>query len=101
VLREALVAGLASLPGTRIYGPRTGALPTVAVTIDKFDSGTVAQRLNDEYAIAVRVGLHCAPLAHRTIGTFPNGTLRVSFGCFNTEKEVGALISALKGVCGK
>ena len=100
VLREALVAALAALPGARVYGPRTGALPTVAVTIDKYDSGIVAQRLNDEYAIAVRVGLHCAPLAHRTIGTFPNGTLRVSFGCFNTEKEVGALMTALADICG-
>ena len=101
VLREALVAGLAALPGARVYGPRTGALPTVAVTIDKFDSGTVAQRLNDEYAIAARVGLHCAPLAHRTLGTFPNGTLRFSFGCFNTEKEVDTLCTALAGICGK
>jgi cysteine desulfurase/selenocysteine lyase len=101
VLREILVAGLAALSGVRVYGPRSGALPTVAVTIDKFDSGIVAQRLNDDYAIAVRVGLHCAPLAHRAIGTFPNGTLRFSFGCFNTEKEVGALIAALAGICGK
>lgn len=100
-LREAFIAGLASVPGARVYGPRAAALPTVALTIDKNDSGIVAQRLNDEHDIAVRVGLHCAPLAHRTIGTFPQGTLRVSFGCFNTEKEVGALISALAGICGK
>jgi cysteine desulfurase/selenocysteine lyase len=101
-LREALVTGLALIPGVRFRGPRAHALPTVSLTIDGYDNGSAAQRLNDEYDIAVRVGLHCAPLAHRTIGTFPDGTIRVSFGCFNTEKEVAALCAALAGIiCGK
>jgi selenocysteine lyase/cysteine desulfurase len=43
-----------------------------------------------------RVGLHCAPLAHRTIGTHPIGTARFSFGYYNTEKEVEIAIKALK-----
>jgi cysteine desulfurase / selenocysteine lyase len=100
-LKEAFYAGIALLPGARVRGPRAHALPTVSLTIDGCDNGTAAQRLNDEYDIAVRVGLHCAPLAHRTIGTFPDGTIRVSFGCFNTEKEVSALCAALAVICGK
>jgi len=100
-LREALCDGLAMVPGARVHGPRAPALPTVSFTVEGYDGGTTAQRLSDEYDIAVRVGLHCAPLAHRAIGTFPQGTIRVSFSCFNTEKEVVAFCAALAGICGK
>jgi len=99
-LKEVFLAGLSALSGARVYGGRgPKTLPTVSITFNGLDSGTVAQRLNDEYAIAVRVGLHCAPLAHRTIGTFPKGTVRVSFGCFNMEQEVMTLCTALAGIC--
>jgi selenocysteine lyase/cysteine desulfurase len=46
----------------------------------------------------VRAGLHCAPLAHRTIGTYPIGTVRFSFGFYNTEKEVDKALKALKEI---
>ena len=45
-----------------------------------------------------RVGLHCAPLAHRTIGTYPIGTVRFSFGYYNTEKEIEKALKALKEI---
>jgi cysteine desulfurase / selenocysteine lyase len=101
-LTEALLTGLAAMPEVRIHGPKApgATLPIVSVTFARHDSGSVAQRLNDEYDIAVRVGLHCAPLAHRAIGTFPGGTLRISFGYFNSEADVAALLSALKTICG-
>lgn len=101
-LAEGLVENLQAVKGVRLHGPVQGAvLPTVSMTFAGKDSGTIAQRLNDEYDIAVRVGLHCAPLAHRTIGTFPGGTIRVSFGYFNTEKDVSALCHALSCICGQ
>lgn len=50
----------------------------------------------DRAGIAVRAGLHCAPLVHRRIGTFPEGTVRVSFGAFNTERDVDRLVSVLR-----
>lgn len=100
-LAGALLDGLRSIPRIHIYGPQNpGAmLPTVSITIDGVDNGAVAQRLNDEFDIAVRVGLHCAPMAHRTIGTFPDGTVRLSTGYFNTEEECNVLLGALKEIC--
>lgn len=102
-LTSALLDGLGAVPGACVYGPKKprDMLPTISMTFDGFDSGIVAQRLNDEYDIAVRVGLHCAPAAHRTIGTFPGGTIRISFGCFNSEEDVTALNAALSRICRK
>ena len=85
----------------RIHGPRTpqNMLPTISVTFDGLDNGIVAQRLNDEFGIAIRVGLQCAPMAHRTIGTFPKGTVRFSFGYFNTEEDAAQAVKALREIC--
>jgi selenocysteine lyase/cysteine desulfurase len=58
-------------------------------------TGTI---LDDSFGIAVRTGLHCAPAAHRAIGTFPEGTVRASFGTFNTEGDVEALVAAVRQI---
>jgi len=94
------LADLRQLSNMRIHGPenRDRVLPTISITIDGFDNGIVAQRLNDEYDIALRAGLHCAPEAHRTMGTFPEGTIRISFGYFTTAEECGKLFLALKKI---
>jgi cysteine desulfurase family protein len=99
-LRAALVDALSSIPRARMYGLQSGglALSTVSLAIDGIDNGSFAQRLNDEYDIAVRVGLHCAPLAHRTLKTFPAGTIRVSPGYFTTEREILTFVEALKKI---
>jgi cysteine desulfurase / selenocysteine lyase len=96
-----LLDALRSIPKVRIYGPQTPGkmLPTISITLEGMDNAVVAQRLNDEYSIAVRVGLHCAPNAHRTIGTFPFGTIRISFGFFTTEEECKTLIAAVTKIC--
>jgi cysteine desulfurase family protein len=60
------------------------------------DEAEVATLLDELYHISVRVGLHCAPSAHKTIGTFPAGTIRFSFGCFNSEDDVDYALDALK-----
>jgi cysteine desulfurase / selenocysteine lyase len=99
-LRAALIDAVAAMPGVSIYGPRNDepALSTVSLTIDGMDNGSITQRLNDEYDIAVRVGLHCAPLAHHTLKTFPAGTIRVSPGYFTTEREILSFAEALKKI---
>lgn len=66
----------------------------LSFTVDKMDSEEVARRLA-ENDIAVRAGLHCAPLAHKTAETFPQGTIRVSVSCFNTPHDIRVLGSAL------
>jgi hypothetical protein len=64
------------------------------------DNSAVAFKLESEYGILTRVGLHCAPSAHKTLGTFPGGTVRFSFGYFNTEDDVDTAVKALREICG-
>jgi selenocysteine lyase/cysteine desulfurase len=76
-----------------------GAKNRCAVTAVDFletDNGEAAYRLDEEFGITTRSGLHCAPKAHETLGTFPRGVVRFSFGHKNTEKEVDILLKALE-----
>ncbi len=71
----------------------------IGVVSIKCMSGDLAQaayRLDEEYGIMTRVGLHCAPCAHRALATFPQGTLRISVGYFNTPEEMELLGECLK-----
>ena len=72
--------------------------PVVALNIGDADSSEISYILDDEYDIAVRPGLHCAPLAHKTIGTFKQGVVRFSFGYENTHEEIELGIRALKEI---
>lgn len=92
-----LLAGLAAIPGVTVYGTRDPARQTATVSfnIAGLQPSEVGLRLDDEYEIACRVGLHCAPAAHRTLGTFPAGTVRFGLGAFNTAAEVAAALDAV------
>lgn len=97
LLLDQLIGGLRRLPAVRLYGPvdavrHGGAL---SFTIDGVDPAAAGYRLDSEYDISVRVGLHCAPDAHRTIGTFPEGTIRVSPGWFNSHEEIDRFLAAI------
>ena len=70
----------------------------MALNIKDADSSEVSYILDSEYDIAVRPGLHCAPLAHKTIGTLEQGAVRFSFGIFNTHDEIEFAIKALKQI---
>jgi len=88
---------VSKIEGIKIYGPKNvkeqGAV--VALNIRDVDSSEVSFILDDEYDIAVRPGLHCAPMAHKTLGTLSQGAVRFSFGYFNTLTEVEYGIKAL------
>ena len=90
-------AGKVKIFGLRGTEGRTAVVSIQTLTVDCADA---AFRLDFEYGIMTRVGLHCAPSAHKTIGTFPTGTIRFSFGNFNTEDEIDAAIRALTEICG-
>jgi cysteine desulfurase family protein len=92
-----LLAGLAALPGLELYGPGDAAQcgGVLSFNIKGLDPSTVAFRLDQEFSICVRAGLHCAPEAHRAIGTYPSGTVRVSPGMMNSSEEIEAFISAI------
>ena len=72
--------------------------PVVALNIGGADSSEISYILDEEYDIAVRPGLHCAPLAHKTIGTFEQGVVRFSFGYENTHEEIELGIKALREI---
>lgn len=95
-----LMEGVAGLRGVAIHGPddvsRRGGL--VPLTVTGHDPAEIAFVLDRDYGISVRAGLHCAPDAHRTIGTYPDGTVRVSPGFFNTEADIDAFIKALQTI---
>ena len=80
-----------------LYGPRdldrrTGVF---SVNVAGLSPGELAQRLEKDFGLCTRSGVHCAPLAHKTIGTHPAGTCRLSFGHFTTENEVTFAAEAL------
>lgn len=104
-LTEQLLAGLQGLEQQgllRIVGRRDIVQRTSVVSIaaTKQDLAVVAYRLNEEYGIATRVGLHCAPNAHKTLQTYPTGTLRFSMGWHNNEEDIVAALKALREVLG-
>ena len=73
-------------------------LPIVSMNIKNIIPSDLAFKLDNEFEIMVRAGLHCSPLAHKTIGTFPQGTVRFSIGSFNTEEEINYTIEAIKRI---
>lgn len=86
--------------GVTVYGdwdtwPRA---PICALNIGNLDSGEVADRLSEEFDIAVRAGAHCAPRLHEALGTTEQGAVRFSFGFFNTEQEIDAAIAAIRQI---
>lgn len=102
-LTEQLLAGLQALEQQgllRIVGRKNLTQRTSVVSIagTQLDIAMLAHKLNAEYGIATRVGLHCAPNAHKTLGTYPTGTLRFSMGWHNTETEIATALNALKEV---
>ena len=88
--------GLIRILGKRGTEGRTGVVSIVPLGPDPAE---LAFRLDEQYGIATRVGLHCAPAAHRTLGTWPGGTVRFSFGVFNTEAEADEAASVVTAIC--
>lgn len=79
---DIFINGLATLPGIRLIGPLGSEprLPTFSIIFEDRDPGVAALELERKFGILVRAGLHCAPWAHRTVRTFPKGSVRISFG---------------------
>lgn len=94
-LRQLEAQGLLRIVGKRNCNDRLGV---VSIATEKMDIAELAFILADKYAIATRVGLHCAPHAHKTLGTYPTGTLRFSFGWRNTAADISAALHALREV---
>ena len=96
-LTQSFLEGLQSIDGINIVGKQNiqDRTAVVSITIDGMDPASIAYELESNYHIMTRVGLHCAPRAHQTLETYPEGTVRFSFGYANTHKDVETALSAL------
>ncbi len=99
-LSNALYEGLRGSTRIRLVSPppKIGrTVPVISFTVDGTDPQAFGERLA-QVGIAVRCGLHCAPLAHQSIGTFPSGTVRCSLGLTNTAGEIDTMLKLLKKI---
>lgn len=100
-LAQQIVEELQKLPEVMLYTPRFGMnthLPVISFNLRGMVSEEVTDQLS-QMGFALRGGLHCAPLAHRKMGTTETGTARISVGAFNTQKEAEQLCAAIKKLC--
>ncbi len=99
-LTMAFLSKICEISGINVIG-KTEALDRIAVVSLDFvgkDNATIASLLDSNYGIMTRCGLHCAPFAHKTLGTYPEGTVRFSFGHFNTLDEVEYILQSIKEI---
>ncbi len=99
-LVDRIMEGLAEIDRVSLYGPPLGSERggIVSFTVAGMDPSMIGFTLDHQYDIEVRTGLHCAPGAHRTIGTYPAGTVRVSPGWFSTEEEIETFLDAMRRI---
>lgn len=99
-LTRLLVEGLASIPGVTVYGPADAGqrIALVSITVAGRRVSEIGLRLDEAHGVLSRVGLHCAPAAHRSIGTFPEGTVRLAAGLSTTRQDVQQAIAAVAAV---
>lgn len=99
-LTEHFISEASKIEEIQLYGPLNirEQAAVVALNIKGLDSSEASYILDQEYDIAVRPGLHCAPLAHETIGTLNQGAVRFSFGLFNTHEEIEYAVKTLKEI---
>ncbi|GAB4256392.1 aminotransferase class V-fold PLP-dependent enzyme [Deferrisoma sp.] len=95
-----LLPELRRIPGLVLYGPEDPAerVAVVSFNLEGRDGAHVGFALDELHGIAVRVGLHCAPLAHKALGSFPAGSVRASFGAMNSLADAEALVRALREI---
>jgi len=101
-LIAALIERFSDDPRFTIYGTHDASkrVGTLSLNLADYEASDVGSILDDSFEIAVRPGLHCSPYAHRALGTFPDGAVRISPGPFNTAEQLDQLIEALDQIAG-
>lgn len=99
-LTARLLGDLREIPGVALIGPDSvgNRMGVFSLDFPGKDNAEIAARLEEGFGILTRCGLHCAPNAHRTLGTFPRGTVRLSLGWFNTEADIDRALQAVKAL---
>jgi len=102
-LTQCLIQKLSEIPEIEIYGPKNAEkqVGVVSINVADYAPEEIGYTLDETYGIMVRTGLHCAPCAHRTIGTIERGTLRIGLGYFNTEEEIDCFAQSIKSIVRK
>jgi selenocysteine lyase/cysteine desulfurase len=96
-LMTRLLAGLHELDGVQVYGPpdAAGRVGLVSLRVEGLSPQELASVLDAQWSIQTRAGLHCAPRMHASLGTLPEGTLRLSVGHFTTLDQIDTVLAAL------
>jgi cysteine desulfurase family protein len=99
-LTQRLLQDLSAIPGVTVYGPSDPNRRTsiVSLTVAGKRVSEIGRRLDEEFDVLCRVGLHCAPAAHKSLRTFPEGTVRLAPGPLATLEEIDAALAAVKQV---
>lgn len=99
-LTEAFLQAVERIGGIRLVGCRELEKrgPVVSLDFPGWDNAEISFLLDHRYGISTRCGMHCAPNAHKTLGTYPQGTVRFSFGSQNTMEEVEYAVNALREI---
>lgn len=99
-LSSSLREGLETIKGLRLYGSVEArqAIAVVSFTLEGRSVSEIGYRLDEDFDILCRVGLHCAPSAHRSIGSFPQGTVRLAPGPLNTLAEIKTVVRAVERI---
>jgi cysteine desulfurase/selenocysteine lyase len=99
-LTRTLVEGLNGIPGVTVYGPTDATERTAVISFTAEDRrvSEIGLRLDEDFGVMSRVGLHCAPAAHRTLGTLPEGTVRLAPGPFTTVEDVEYTVGAVERI---
>jgi len=102
-LSRRLHEGILGIGGFRVLGPEPAEIrvPVLSVTHERIDADRLAFALDRRFGVAARAGLHCAPWAHRTLGTLDTGALRFGIGFGNTDADIDAALSALTELVGE
>ena len=102
-LAARLLEGFSKMEGIRVAGRQDLTCRTAVVSVDflKMDNADAAFQLEEDYGIMTRCGLHCAPQAHKSVGTYPQGTVRFAPGRETTEAEIDAALAAVREILAK
>lgn len=101
-LTEYFLERIKEIPGAHVVGRKDGKDRVAVVSLDfsPVDNAVVAFELEQACGVMTRVGLHCAPIAHRSLHTFPQGTVRFAFSGSNTKEEIDLCIESMKSLLG-
>jgi len=96
-LTALFISQVQGINGVKVTGKKdtAGRVAVVSLDFPENDNSQIASALDESYGIMTRCGLQCAPYAHKTLGTYPHGTVRFSFGYFNTPDEIACIAQAI------